>query len=84
MSAVANLLVTTFNRARVQARPRGYRKYDVVFRIRSLNERVLGLACAAFADLADVMGFIEEDISVGGRIAISFDARGHGSALARH
>jgi hypothetical protein len=179
LNAVTNLLVTTYNRTRVLANPRGYRKYDAGFRLRAFNERVrlkygdtapaeqvvehvrhvlqglsldgtfgvltparkrkffdpaqlytgkaereggrvidaetaeaaaefmlnrfgmravqygnsvtdrergqhLKLACEAFADLADGLGIADEDVSLGGRLAIAFGARGHGTVLAHY
>jgi hypothetical protein len=179
LNAIANLLVTTYNRTRVLANPRGYRKYDAGNRLRAFNERLrlkygepapvervaehvrdvlqglsldktfgpvsptgkrvffdpaqlytgraerlggrsinvesadaaaeymltrlgmraiqygnsvtdaerrrhLKLACEAFTDLADVLGIAEGDVSLGGRLAVAFGARGHGSALAHY
>lgn len=178
-NAVANLLVTTYNRTRVLASTRGYRKYDSGYRLHAFGERVrlkygepgpadrvaehvldvleglsldksfgavasarnreffdparlytgraerlggrsisvestqaaadfmlnrlgmraiqhgnlvtdeerarhLKLACEAFADLADVLGIAEVDVSLGGRLAVAFGARGHGTALAHY
>ena len=46
--------------------------------------RHLKLASEAFADLADVLGLADGDISLGGRLAIAFGARGHRTALAHY
>ena len=39
---------------------------------------------AGFADLADVLGIKDEQISLNGRLALAVGARGHGSALAHY
>ena len=41
--------------------------------------------CAeAFADLADILGIQDSRISLGGRLAMAFGARGSGNALAHY
>ena len=39
---------------------------------------------AGLADLADVLGIKDEQISLNGRLALAIGARGHGSALAHY
>src|SRR5206468_9561042 len=48
------------------------------------RQRHLRLASGAFADLADLLGLCDEEISLGGTLGIAFGARGKGTALAHY